>query len=163
MAKGVTIEVDRNNMKAIDNMFKQLPKEVSKNKTWLKFWRENSKPLQRAAKENAAKLNKSKKGTGQLAKSVSFFTTKKSRKYLGGYVGPRVKGAFNDKKKSGYYGAWVEYGNFRYGKGEIQPWMANAWPSHTQVLANGMRDAEKIFKRVVKAHEKKMAKYKVKN
>ena len=74
MAKGVTIEVDRNNMKAIDNMFKQLPKEVSKNKTWLKFWRENSKPLQRAAKENAAKLNKSKKGTfgGVVVQSIQY-------------------------------------------------------------------------------------------
>lgn len=157
---GIKIEIDKNNLRVIDDMFKQLPKQVNKDKVWLKFWRENSKPLVRAAKSKAQGLG----GTGQLAKSVGFFTTKSSRKYNGGYVGPRVKGAFRSKKKSGFYGAWVEYGgsvNFGgKGTGKDQPWMAEAWSSaHRQCVTNGMRDAEKIFVKAVKTHEKRMAKY----
>ena len=161
MAKpGLKVEVDKANLKVINEMFKQLPKQVDRNKVWVKFWRENSKPLVKAAKNEANKLG----GTGQLAKSVGFFTTKSSRKYNGGYVGPKVKGAFKSKEKSGYYGAWVEYGgsvNFGgKGTGRDQPWMADAWSSaHQQVLNNGMRDAQKIFARSVKSHEKRMAKY----
>lgn len=154
------IEVDPANLRTIDNMFKQLPKQVSREKTWVKFWRLNSKPLVKAAKANALALE----GTGQLAKSVGFFQSKASRKYNGGYVGPRVKGAFKSKKKSGYYGAWVEYGadvNFGgKGFGKNQSWMEDAWESaHRQVLNNGMRDAQKIFARAVKSHEKRLAKY----
>jgi len=156
----ISVKIDPGNLRAIDKMFKQLPKQVDKNKVWVKFWRENSKPLVRAAKANAQALG----GTGQLAKSVGFFTTKSSRKYNGGYVGPKVKGAFRSKEKSGYYGAWVEYGgdvNFgRKGKGKDQPWMADAWSSaHQQCVSNGMRDAEKIFVKAVKIHEKRLAKY----
>ena len=156
----ISIKIDPGNLKVIDNMFKQLPKQVNKEKVWLKFWRENSKPLVRAAKSKAQGLG----GTGQLAKSVGFFTTKSSRKYNGGYVGPRVKGAFRSKKKSGFYGAWVEYGgsvNFGgKGTGKDQPWMADAWNSaHRQCVTNGMRDAEKVFIKAVKTHEKRMAKY----
>ncbi len=167
------IEVDPANLRTIDNMFKQLPKQVSREKTWVKFWRLNSKPLVKAAKANALALE----GSGQLAKSVGFFQSKASRKYNGGYVGPRVKGVFskrnenykgkNRKKKfskSGFYGAFVEYGgsvNFGgKGTGKDQPWMEDAWESaHRQVLNNGMRDAQKIFARAVKSHEKRMAKY----
>lgn len=161
MAKpGISLTVDKQNLKVINDMFKQLPKQVDKNKVWVKFWRENSKPLVKAAKSNAQGLG----GTGQLAKSVGFFTTKSSRKYNGGYVGPKVKGAFKSKEKSGYYGAWVEYGgsvNFGgKGTGRDQTWMADAFSSaHQTVLNSGMRSAEKIFLRAVKSHEKRMAKY----
>ena len=160
MAAGVKVEVDKNNLRDIDLMFQQLPKQVDKNKVWVKFWRENSKPLINAAKNNAQGLG----GTGQLAKSVGFFTTKASRKYNGGYVGPKVKGAFKSKEKSGYYGAWVEYGgSVKFGGkglGKDQPWMADAWSSaHKQVLAKGMVSAEKIFDRALKIHERRLKKY----
>ena len=39
---------------------------------------------------------------GTLKKSIGFFTTKTSKKYLGAYVGPRVKGAFSKYGKSGW-------------------------------------------------------------
>tara|TARA_R110002051_G_scaffold280089_1_gene341631 strand:+ start:6837 stop:7337 length:501 start_codon:yes stop_codon:yes gene_type:complete len=156
----ITVEIDRNNLRDIDLMFKQLPKQVDQNKIWVKFWRENSKPLVKEARNNANALG----GTGQLAKSVGFFTTKASRKYNGGYVGPKVKGAFKSKEKSGYYGAWVEYGgdvNFGgKGTGSNQPWMANAFNAKKNtVLANGMKDAEKIFGRALKIHERRLKKY----
>ena len=153
----MSVEVNRANLRDIDNMFKQLPKQ---NKVWVKFWRHVSKPLVKGAKQNAASLG----GKGQLAKSVGFFTTKASRKYNGGYVGPRIKGAFKDKKKSGYYGAWVEYGGTVVfggkGTGRDQQWMAKAFNSNkSSVLANGMRDAEKIFGRAMKVHARRLAKY----
>jgi len=167
-SQGISVEVDKNNLRDINLMFQQLPKQVDKNKVWVKFWRENSKPLQKAAKQNAAQLRG--EGHDQLAKSVGFFTTKASRKYLGGYVGPRVKGVFAkpDKKtgkgKSGFYGAWVEYGGsvkfWGKGVGKNQPWMSDAWDSaHRQVLNNGMKSAEKIFARALKIHERRLKKY----
>ena len=52
--------------------------KVDKNKVWVKFWRENSKPLVKAAKANALALE----GTGQLAKSVGFFQSKASRRSM---------------------------------------------------------------------------------
>ena len=160
----MTVEIPPANLRDINLMFKQLPKQVSRDKTWIKFWRHVSKPLVKAAKTNANNLNRSKKGTGQLAKSISFFTTKKSRKYLGGYVGPRVKGAFKSKEKSGYYGAWVEYGAEVMfggkGKGEDQPFMQKAWDSENKmVLADGMKDAQIIFERALKIHERRLKKY----
>ena len=105
-------------LKEIQQLFRQLPEQVNKNKIWVKLFRQVSKPLIQKAKSLAPKK------TGQLSRSIGFFTTKASRRYNGGYVGPRVKGAFakrdkeykgsNKKKiytKSGFYGAWVEYGD----------------------------------------------------
>ena len=171
MADGVTLEM--RGVKEIENMFKQLPKQVAVNSVWVKFWRENSKPLKQAAQANAPLSKrgdvphprdpsvKVKKGT--LKESIQFFTTKSSKKYLGGYIGPRVKGKFK-KGKSGWFGAWVEYGGevMHYGKfkSRNQPFMENAWESsHGKVLQTGFKDAEKIFSRVMKSHEKRMQKY----
>lgn len=165
----ITVEVNKQNLRDIDLMFKQLPKQVDQNKIWVKFWRHISKPLVKEAKANAMQLRS--EGNDQLAKSVGFFTTKASRKYNGGYVGPRVKGAFAKKdkdtgkySKSGFYGAFVEYGgevNFGgKGTGKNQPWMANAFNAQKgMVLANGMKDAEKIFNRALKAHARRLKKY----
>mgnify|MGYP003649308652 FL=1 len=158
-SQGIKVEVDKNNLRDINLMFQQLPKQVDQNKIWVKFWRENSKPLVKAAKNNAPKGK-----TGRLAASVGFFTTKASRKYNGGYVGPRVKGAFSSKKKSGFYGAWVEYGGETKfggkGFGKNQPWVSDAWSSaHKQVLASGMKSAEKIFERALKIHTRRLKKY----
>ena len=161
MAKqGISVEVDKNNLLDIQKMFQQLPKQVDENKIWVKFWRENSKPLVKAARNNANALG----GSGQLAKSVGFFTTKSSRKYNGGYVGPKVKGAFRSKKKSGFYGAWVEYGSgVKFGGkgfGKDQTWMRDAWDSaNTIVLSKGMKSAEKIFERALNIHARKLKKY----
>lgn len=159
-ASKVWVEVNPANVRDIERMFKELPKQVDKRKVWLKFWRENSKPLIRGAKQTASALG----GTGQLAKSIGFFTTKKSRQYHGGYVGPKVKGAFKSKEKSGYYGAWVEYGGSVMfggkGTGRDQQWMLKAFNANkNSVLANGMKDAEKIFGRALKVHERRLAKY----
>tara|TARA_R100001163_G_scaffold22987_1_gene19384 strand:+ start:572 stop:1093 length:522 start_codon:yes stop_codon:yes gene_type:complete len=168
MAKSVRVEVEVLGYREISQVFDALPKQIDKNKIWLKFWRENSKPLVKAAREKAQQVGK----TGQLARSIGFFTTRASRKYNGGYVGPRVKGAFAKRddsgkySKSGYYGAWIEYGgSVMFGgrgtarKGD-QPFMKPAWESaHQTVMSNGFRAAEKVFKRALKTHNRRLTKY----
>ena len=168
---GVTMDVK--GLKEIEQMFKQVPKQVKDYSIWMKFWRLNTKPLVKAAQNNAPiakQSHKSPRGEdtevspGTLKKSIGFFTTKTSKKYLGAYVGPRVKGAFGKYGKSGWYGAFVEYGSevMHYGKfkGKNQPYMKRGWEqAHQIVLRNGMKDAEKIFDRVMKSHEKRMQKF----
>ena len=43
MAESINLELKGN--KEIEKMFKELPKQVDKNKTWLKLWRLTTKPL----------------------------------------------------------------------------------------------------------------------
>ena len=156
----------------IEKVFKELPKKVSRPATWTKFWREISKPMVKTAQQKAPTADKnipypsqkSKTITkGTLKKSLGFFTTSRSRKRLGGYVGPRVKGRFK-QEKGGYFGAWVEYGNevMFFGKhlGDADPYMRNTWEvTNKTVLANGMKAAQKIFERQMKSYEKRMQKY----
>jgi len=171
MARSV-VTMDVKGLKEIEAMFRQVPKQVKQYSIWMKFWRLNSKPLVKAAQDQAPIAKKShlspRENTevpkGTLKKSIGFFTTKTSKKYLGAYVGPRVKGAFSKYGKSGWYGAFVEYGSevMHYGKfkGKNQPYMQRGWDMANKiVLANGMKDAEKIFARVMKSHEKRMQKY----
>jgi len=170
------VEIDTKNLTDIDLMFRQLPKQVSQDSVWNKFWRRVSKPLVKAAKSNAKQIG----GKGQLARSIGYFRTKASKKYHGGYVGPRVTGAFAKKEtesqsgkklkgkkqytKSGFYGAWVEYGDEVMfggrGKGKAQPFMADAWNSeHKKVLVDGFKDGQVIFERALKIHERRLKKY----
>ena len=166
------VELDRGNLKALEDMFRQVPKEVSQYSIWMKFWRFNTKPLIKAAQNQTPIAKQSHLSPrenidvpkGTLKKSIGFFTTKTSRKYLGAYVGPRVKGAFSNYGKSGWYGAFVEYGSevMHYGKfkGKNQPYMKRGWEAaHKIVLANGFKDSIKIFERVMKIHEKRMKKF----
>ncbi len=155
----------------IQQLFRQLPEQVNKNKIWVKLFRQVSKPLIQKAKSLAPKK------TGQLSRSIGFFTTKASRRYNGGYVGPRVKGAFakrdkeykgsNKKKiytKSGFYGAWVEYGDeVMFGgkaTGQAQKFMKPAYEQTKDLMLNNiMKDSEIIMARAIKSHEKRMQKY----
>tara|TARA_R110002012_G_scaffold3992_1_gene18491 strand:+ start:13 stop:546 length:534 start_codon:yes stop_codon:yes gene_type:complete len=158
-------------LKEIQQLFRQLPEQVNKNKIWVKLFRQVSKPLIQKAKSLAPKK------TGQLSRSIGFFTTKASRRYNGGYVGPRVKGAFakrdkeykgsNKKKiytKSGFYGAWVEYGDeVMFGgkaTGQAQKFMKPAYEQTKDLMLNNiMKDSEIIMARAIKSHEKRMQKY----
>ena len=172
MADGVTVKAE--GLKEIDQMFRELPKDVNSVLIWGQFWKKVSKPLLEAAQKNAPIANKDipyppdkslmiEKGT--LKKSLIFYRTSASRKkdVHGAYVGPRVKGKYK-KNKGGYFGAWVEYGHeMVHGKtSKANPFMATAFMEKSQsVLATGFKDAENIFVKAVKRHEKKMAKNKV--
>jgi hypothetical protein len=112
-------------VKELQDMFAKLPSQINRDAVWKHFFRKVSKPLVKSAKQKADAISKeSPRGTGQLGRSIGYFTTRASRIYNGGYVGPRVKGRFakksttykgkNKKKQysnSGFYGAWVEYGS----------------------------------------------------
>ena len=166
------VSLDKRQIKAIEEMFKTLPKRISQDGIWKKFWIENTKPLIAAAQSNVKDSKKDHKypreknltiKSGTLKESIGFFRTKASQQYLGGYVGPRVKGKYR-KEKGGFYGAWVEYGDEvnHYGKfkSKANPFMAKAWQSkYREVLANGMKDAEEIFTKAIKADEKRMKKF----
>ena len=168
---GVTVEIK--GLQEIDRMFQQLPKQVNQDAVWAKFWRLNSKPLIKAAKQNAPVADKDitypadrslKITKGTLRDSIIFYRTKASKQpwIHGGYIGPRVKGKFR-KNKGGYFGAWVEYGHKTGHKGkttEENPYMERAWKSKNHVvLKDGFKEAEKIFVKAVKSHEKRLKKY----
>jgi len=154
--------------KELNDMFMQLPKQIKKNTIWQRFWRKNSKPFIDAAKSNLNSLKgqknqSNKKRTETLKRSIGYFTTRRSRKFMGGFVGPRTKGRFQNEK-SGYYGAWVEYGGeIKFGGrgfGEDQPFITPAWKNnYIKVTQNAMTDAEFIMAKAIKSHEKKLQKY----
>ena len=88
--------------KELNDLFMQLPKQVKKNSIWQKFWKKNSKPFIDGAKSNLNGLTgqqnqKDVKRTEQLKRSIGYFTTRASKKYI--FVGPRVKGRFKSKDK----------------------------------------------------------------
>ena len=146
-------------IKQIQHMFNQLPKQIDNDKIWIRFWREVSKPLVKQAKANASQYNWSNK----IKNSIGFFTTKASRRANGGYVGLRTRGAFR-KEKSGFYGAFVEYGSevkfYGKGYGKDQPFLNPAWDSSKPVIIqDGIRKAEIVFDRAIKSHVKRLNKY----
>ena len=47
------VSVEAQGLKEIDQLFRQLPKQVSQDNIWGRFWRKVSKPLKDAAASNA--------------------------------------------------------------------------------------------------------------
>ena len=161
-------------VKELSELFAQLPKTLNNDKMFNKFFRENSKPLIKEARANLVKEKADK--TGRLKRSIGYFTTRRSRKFLGGFVGPRVKGAFGAGKnrktkdgknqgKSGFYGAWIEYGDevMFYGKGPMKRAKKYFEPAFKTtkgiMLKNTFKDAEKVIGRTVKSYAKRTEKY----
>ena len=157
-------------LKELQDLFAQLPKTLNNDKMFNKFFRENSKPLIKEARANLVKEKADK--TGRLKRSIGYFTTRRSRKFLGGFVGPRVKGAFGAGKKSksgegksGYYGAWIEYGDevMFGGRGPMKRAKKYFEPAYEStkgiMLKNTFKDAEKVIERSVKSYAKRTEKY----
>tara|TARA_Y100001937_G_scaffold123276_1_gene185870 strand:+ start:342 stop:890 length:549 start_codon:yes stop_codon:yes gene_type:complete len=161
-------------LKELQDLFAQLPKTLNNDKMFNKFFRENSKPLIKEARANLVKEKADK--TGRLKRSIGYFTTKKSKKFLGGFVGPRVKGAFGAGKnrktkdgkkqgKSGFYGAWIEYGDevMFYGRGPMKRAKKYFEPAFKTtkgiMLKNTFKDAEKVIERSVKSYARRTQKF----
>tara|TARA_R100001015_G_C4591590_1_gene147062 strand:- start:350 stop:847 length:498 start_codon:yes stop_codon:yes gene_type:complete len=150
-------------VKELSDLFAQLPKTLNNDKMFNKFFRENSKPLIKEARANLVKEKADK--TGRLKRSIGYFTTRRSRKFLGGFVGPKVKGAFKSKSKSGYYGAWIEYGDevMFGGRGPMKrakKYFEPAYQSTKKIIEkNTVQDAEKVIARTVKSYAKRTEKY----
>ncbi len=146
-----------NGVKELQNLFAQLPKQVNNTRVWNNIWRTNSKPLVETAQALVPKR------TGQLERSLGFFTTRASRKNRGGYVGPRIRGAFAKRdesgkySKSGFYGAFVEHGNFGgTGTGTPHPFMKPAYGMTKDVMLRGSLTAAK---KVLEREARRLAKY----
>ena len=172
------VTVEKDNIRAIMAMFDGLPKRVSKDAVWGRFWKKVTVPLLTAAAREAPLLKPGKTGRvgvsyppdksltisrGTLKKSLKFYRTRASKQkdVHGAYIGPRVKGKFK-KNKGGYYGAWVEYGHRNRGGGmsKPNPYMARAFSQTSGVvLQNGFSDAEKIFIKAVAADVRRLKKY----
>ena len=137
--------------KELMEFMKRLPKQLNNPKNLTKIFRENSKPLIDKAQALAPKRS------GQLAKSIGFFTTKASRRVGGGYVGPRVKGKFRSMDNTGFYGAFVEYGGEvmfggrGHGKEGNQAFMRPAYEqTKNAMMGNLLRDSRKMMLREAK-------------
>tara|TARA_R110000824_G_scaffold80166_4_gene201821 strand:- start:1493 stop:2029 length:537 start_codon:yes stop_codon:yes gene_type:complete len=173
----MSVNIKIANAKSVVELFQGLEKGINKTNTWQKFWKLNVKPFIKSAQDKAPKskigdhefdfksLGKQTIEAGTLKKSIGYFTTK-SRKnnWLGGYVGPRVKGRFNDES-GGWYGHFVEYGkdvrhfgraNRYAGKEFMKPAFEE---KKSQVLASATEDAVKIFEREVKRWAKRTKQY----
>ena len=172
---GITLDIAnlKDQIKAIEAIFQELPKEVNKDAVWVKLWKKQTQPLVDAAKRNAPTADKDikyprgggkstiKKGT--LKNSIGVFRTRASKDIHGIYIGPRVKGRFA-KEKGGWYGAFVEYGSEvkHYGKfyGENNTFMKDAWNEKSLSVMDGAeQESIKMFEAAVKKHIKRLNKY----
>jgi hypothetical protein len=169
--------------KEINDMFKDLPKQIKQHTVWKALWREVGKDALKDAKSLAPKLGDSKKSSemtvvrgvvyppdkskriakGTLKKSITFFTTRDSKNHLGLYLGPKVKGAYG-KNKGGYYGAWLEFGNetMHFGKytSRATKFMEPAWrKNRIKMTRSAFSKAGNIVAKAIKRHEKRMQKF----
>ena len=144
--------------KEINKMFGDLPKQINQYNLWKSLWRKIAKPALNDAKARAPKKS------GQLANSIGFYTTRNTKNFMGLYLGPRVRGAYRSKGKSGYYGAWIEYGDeVMFGgkaRGKAQKFMKPAWDGNKmRMISNGFKEATKIVASAIKRHETRLKKY----
>ena len=144
--------------KEIADMFGALPKQINQYNVWKALWRKIGKQALNDAKSKVPEK------TGRLKNSLGFFTTRKTKNFMGLYLGPRVKRTFRDKKKSGYYGAWIEYGNevmfFGKGVGKAQKYMKPAWDTNKMPMTQkAFNEASDIAAKAIKRHEKRLQKY----
>ncbi len=102
----VGLTIDKKELAEIAKNLESLNMSDSKNKTILR------QAMRKAAKPILTELKGLvPKDSGQLRKSLSIINGKNRRGVAPSvYVGPRVKGAFADKSKSGFYFYFLEYG-----------------------------------------------------
>ena len=144
--------------KEIAQMFGDLPKQIKQYNLWKALWRKIAKGALNDAKSRVPKK------TGRLKNSIGFFTTRKTKNFMGLYLGPRVKRAFKTKGKSGFYGAFIEYGDevmfFGKGVGKAQKFMKPAWDNNKmKMTTEAFKEATKIAASAIKRHENRLKKY----
>tara|TARA_R110002020_G_scaffold205430_1_gene410021 strand:- start:252 stop:734 length:483 start_codon:yes stop_codon:yes gene_type:complete len=144
--------------KEIEQMFGDLPKQIKQYNLWKALWRKISKPALNDMKSRVPKK------TGRLKDSIGFFTTRATKNFMGLYLGPRVKKSFRSKEKSGFYGAFIEYGDevmfWGKGVGKAHKFMKPAWDGNKmKMTTDAFREATKIAASAIKRHEKRMQKY----
>jgi len=102
----VGLTIDKKELAEIARNLESLNMSDSKNKTILR------QAMRKAAKPILTELKGLvPKDSGQLRKSLAVINGKNRRGVAPSvYVGPRVKGAFADKNKTGFYFYFLEYG-----------------------------------------------------
>tara|TARA_R110001592_G_scaffold151081_1_gene377278 strand:- start:467 stop:898 length:432 start_codon:yes stop_codon:yes gene_type:complete len=102
----VGLTIDKKELDEIARNLESLNMSDSKNKTILR------QAMRKAAKPILTELKGLvPKDSGQLRKSLAVINGKNRRGVAPSvYIGPRVKGAFADKSKSGFYFYFLEYG-----------------------------------------------------
>ena len=102
----VTATIDERELKSLIKDLESLNMSESKNKTILRQgMRKASKPILQELKDLVPKKS------GQLRKSLAVINGKNRRgRPPAVYIGPRVKGAYADMKKTGFYFYFLEYG-----------------------------------------------------
>ena len=114
----VGFQIDKNELKGLIKSIEKLGMSDSQTKVKLRQgMRKAAKPLVNELRgEIKDYINKDTEGnadrsTGQLVKSIAVINGKMRRGQSPAvYVGPRVKGAYADKEKSGFYFYFLEYG-----------------------------------------------------
>ena len=158
LGRGTGVSIKLQGAKEIEKMFGDLPKQIYQYSLWKALWR-------KIAKETALEMKQRvPKKTGQLKKSIGFFTTKRSKNFMGIYLGPRIKKSFSSRDKTGFYGAFVEYGDeVMFGgkaRGKAQKFMKPAWESNKNTMTkNALKEATEIAARAIKRHERRLQKY----
>ena len=102
----VGLTIDKKELAEIARNLESLNMSDSKNKTLLR------QAMRKAAKPILTELKGLvPKDSGQLRKSLAVINGKNRRGVAPSvYIGPRVKGAFADKNKTGFYFYFLEYG-----------------------------------------------------
>ena len=144
--------------KEIAIMFGALPKQIKQYNVWKALWRKVGKDALTEAQ------NRVPKDTGRLRDSLAFFTTRKTKNFMGLYFGPRVKGVYRTKERSGFYGAFIEYGDegmfYGKGRGKAQKFMKPAWDNNKVAMTqNAFNEAIDVAAKAIKRHETRMKKY----
>jgi len=111
----VSAKIDERELKSLIKDLESLNMSDSKNKTLLRQgMRKAAKPLVpqiRKEIDNYTSKTKNSRSTGQLKKSIAIINGKNVRNRPPTvFVGPRVKGAYADMKKTGFYFYFLEYG-----------------------------------------------------
>ena len=164
--------IDIQGLKELNKLINDLPKSINKYSVWKGIWKKIGKPALNSASAGAPTAKKDipyppdrskmiQRGT--LKKSIGFFTTRSSKKYLGMYLGPRVKGKFQ-RNKGGYYGAWVEDGGqvkfFGHTTGSDNRYMNNAWKqNNTRMLKDTLDEGKKIIDKRWMSYTRRVQKY----
>jgi hypothetical protein len=114
----VGYQIDEKELRGLIKSIEKLGMSDSQTKVKLRQgMRKAAKPLVDELRAEIAKVegknnvNNKNRATGRLQKSIAVINGKMRRGQSPAvYVGPRVKGAFADKKKSGFHFFFLEYG-----------------------------------------------------
>lgn len=149
--------------KEFERAFKELERlnDGVKTKDIRRIARASLKPMVKAYKDEAKKgktplfkvyrnggvYAEIKKGT--LTKSIGIITTKvrKGQSFASMYVGPRVKGAYSDPEKGGWFAHFLEYGYLKDGKyrGNLYGFAKRAQSSSSSKVGTTFKSGMRLF------------------